>query len=91
MDVNMIHINSSPSYFHSGNVDLQEDAISPSKEDTTQIEEFNTEPSEKVKAKDVKVMMDQKEVQNFLYMMIGFDIKIESTSSAIGDNINTMA
>ena len=38
-----------------------------------------------------KVMMDLKDVQNFLYMLIGSDIKVESGRDQIGNSVNTVA
>lgn len=38
-----------------------------------------------------KVMMDLQDVQNFLYMLIGSEIRVESDKNALGLNINTAA
>ena len=38
-----------------------------------------------------KVMMDLKDVQRFLYMLIGSEIKVKSDNESIGLNVNTMA
>ena len=39
----------------------------------------------------LNILMDQKEVQNFLYMMIGFDIKLESDNKETGENFSSVA
>ena len=39
----------------------------------------------------MKVIMDEKDVKNFLYMMIGLDIKVESGNDKIGINVNSLA
>ena len=38
-----------------------------------------------------KVMMDLQDVQNFLYMLIGSEIRVESDNRTIGASINTVA
>lgn len=38
-----------------------------------------------------KTMMDLKDVQRFLYMMIGSKIKVESENSEMGGHLNSVA
>jgi hypothetical protein len=44
--------------------------------------------SEKVRE---QVMMNLEEVQNFLYMMIGSRIRVESSHHSVGSSVNTAA
>ncbi len=37
-----------------------------------------------------KVLMDLKDVQNFLYMLIGSDVKVEPEGDHVGMNVNTL-
>ena len=38
-----------------------------------------------------KVMMDLKDVQNFLYMLIGSELRVESDKTGVGSTINKRA
>jgi hypothetical protein len=38
-----------------------------------------------------QVMMNLKEVQNFLYMLIGSELRLHSEHSSIGSSVNTAA
>ncbi|HOO70340.1 MAG TPA: hypothetical protein PK926_01170 [Spirochaetota bacterium] len=40
---------------------------------------------------DEKVMMDLQDVQHFLYMLIGSEIKVESDNNSIGNAVNAVA
>ncbi len=44
-----------------------------------------------VKEKPVKVIMDEADVKNFLYMMVGLDVKVEANSDYAGINFNSIA
>ena len=37
-----------------------------------------------------KTIMDETDVKNFLYMMVGLDVKVESGSDKTGSNVNTV-
>ena len=60
-----------------------------SKEIDAALEQSAKQIEENVKPE--KVMMDLKDVQNFLYMLIGSEIRIESKDPAVGSSVNTVA
>ena len=55
--------------------------------------QFNTNASHKmpVKAVEEPVMMDLKDVQNFLYMMIGSEVLVQARNSSLGTAFNQLA
>jgi len=75
MDVNLINT-LNPSSYESQNTELTNLSL-PDKNVQIKIQE--------------KVMMDLKDVQNFLYMLIGSNLSVNSNNSSVGSNINTIA
>lgn len=57
---------------------------------TSSGEHFNAENAiSKTNEVPPKVMMDLRDVQNFLYMIIGSEIQLKSTNNTIGAGFNT--
>jgi hypothetical protein len=54
---------------------------------------INTQASNSEIVKEIheKVLMDLKDVQQFLYMLIGSHIKVEPESEIVGRKVNTVA
>jgi hypothetical protein len=81
MEVGMISINAQTAMNQTGGT------LSLKNESTNVVIPFAKEKP----APEEKTMMDLRDVQNFLYMLIGSEIKVESDQNSIGNTVNAVA
>lgn len=72
------------------NLSANQNIISPKGEGAAAVEMEMPRAINKVKVEE-KTMMDLRDVQNFLYMLIGMDLTVKNGDKFAGDSINVEA